>query len=127
MPDDMTLTELAGAANLPARTVRFYIARGLLGGPVKAGRGAAYTAEHLKRLERIKALQAEGRMLSEIGRALEGPGPKSHAPQPTAWWQHIVAGDVVVWTKDDMNPWRTKQVRSAIAGLARSLEERNKR
>ena len=51
---------------MPARTIRFYIARGLLDGPVKAGRGAVYTADHLARLERIKEMQAEGRMLAEI-------------------------------------------------------------
>lgn len=118
----MTLAELADAAELPARTIRFYIARGLLDGPVKAGRGAAYTAEHLQRLEKIKSLQAEGRMLSEIGRALKG-AEQPEAEAPTAWWRHNVADDVIVWTRADLSPWRTKQVRAAIAGLARTLEE----
>ena len=68
MEGERTLAELAEAAGIPARTIRFYIARGLLDGPLKAGRGAVYTAEHLARLEKIKTLQAEGRMLAEIGR-----------------------------------------------------------
>ena len=72
MNEYLTLAELAEAAGVPARTIRFYIARGLVDGPVKAGRGAAYTAEHLARLERVKSLQAEGRMLSEIGRIVGG-------------------------------------------------------
>src|ERR671922_115977 len=55
----MTLGEIAAAAGLPARTIRFYIARGLLNGPVKGGRGAAYTTEHLARLDRIKSLQSD--------------------------------------------------------------------
>ncbi len=73
----MTLAEIAEASGLPARTIRFYIARGLLNGPAKGGRNAAYTAEHVARLERIKRLQAAGHTLSEIGRMLSGPSGRS--------------------------------------------------
>ncbi|HEV8042876.1 MAG TPA: helix-turn-helix domain-containing protein [Bryobacteraceae bacterium] len=121
MADEMTLAELADASGLAARTIRFYISRGLLDGPVKAGRAAAYTAEHLARLEKIKKLQAQGRMLSEIGRSLAGAVPERSAAPPTAWWQHVIADDVVVMTRNDVSPWRTKQIRDAIDELARSL------
>jgi DNA-binding transcriptional MerR regulator len=122
MPDEMTLAELADASGLAARTIRFYIARGLLDGPLKAGRGAAYTPDHLARLEKIKKLQAQGRMLSEIGRSLAGAASESrHAAPPTAWWQHAIADDVVVLTRSDVSPWRAKQIREAIDELARSL------
>ena len=118
----MTLAELADATGLAARTIRFYIARGLLDGPVKAGRSAAYTEEHLARLEKIKKLQAQGRMLSQIGRSLAGGTPEKEAAPPTAWWQHTIADDVVVWTRSDRSPWRTKQIRAAIDELARNLQ-----
>jgi DNA-binding transcriptional MerR regulator len=121
MADEMTLAELADASGLAARTIRFYIARGLLDGPVKAGRAAAYTPEHLARLEKIKKLQAQGRMLSEIGRSLSGAEPKKSAAPPTAWWQHAIADDVVVLTRSDVSPWRAKQIREAVDELARSL------
>jgi len=118
----MTLAELADASGLAARTIRFYIARGLLEGPVKAGRAAAYSPEHLARLEKIKKLQAQGRMLSEIGRSLAGAASESrHAVLPTAWWQHAIADDFVVLTRSDVSPWRAKQIREAIDELARSL------
>jgi|SRR5450755_2474248 DNA-binding transcriptional MerR regulator len=123
MADEMTLAELADASGLAARTIRFYIARGLLDGPVKAGRAAAYTPEHLARLEKIKKLQSQGRMLSDIGRSLAGVAPEKKAAPPTAWWQHAIADDVVVWTRSEMNPWRTKQVREAIDALARGLQQ----
>lgn len=42
----MLLAELAQKAGLPGRTIRFYIARGLLPGPLKAGRGATYGPEN---------------------------------------------------------------------------------
>lgn len=121
MADEMSLAELAEASGLAARTIRFYIARGLLEGPAKAGRAAAYTEEHLARLERIKKLQAQGRMLSEIGRSLAGATERNTTP-PTAWWQHTIADDVVVWTRGDVSPWRTKQIREAIDELARTLQ-----
>jgi DNA-binding transcriptional MerR regulator len=125
MDEYLTLAELAEAAGVPARTIRFYIARGLVEGPVKAGRGAAYTAAHLARLERVKSLQAEGRMLSEIGRIVGGVEAE-YAAEPTAWWQHAVADDVVVWTRADMSPWRTRQVRAAVDELARFLHKERK-
>ena len=123
----MTLAELAEASGLAARTIRFYIARGLLDGPVKAGRAAAYTEDHLARLEKIKKLQAQGRMLSEIGRSLAGgTTPERHAAAPTAWWHHAIADDVVVLTRSDVSPWRTRQIREAIDELARSLQPAGK-
>ena len=125
MDEYLTLSELAEAAELPGRTIRFYIARGLLDGPLKAGRGAAYTPEHLARLERIKGLQAEGRMLSEIGRILGGAKTR-RSPEPTPWWQHKVADDVVVWARGDVSPWRTRQVRAAIDDLTRILRDERK-
>lgn len=121
MTETLSLAELAELAGVPARTIRFYISRGLLPGPIKAGRGAEYTAEHLERLEHIKRLQAEGRMLSEIGLALES-APLSAAAPPSAWWQHEIAADVVVWTRANVSPWRTRQIRAAIDEFARRLQ-----
>ena len=119
----MTLAELAEASGLPARTIRFYISRGLLDGPAKSGRGAAYSPGHLTRLGQIKKLQADGRMLSDIGRAVGGVEAERNGEPPAAWWQHVVAKDVMVWVQADISPWRTKQVRAAIAEFTRSLRE----
>ena len=116
----MTLAELSDASGLSARTIRFYIARGLLDGPLKAGRGAEYTREHLARLEKIKGLQSDGRMLSEIGNALTGVAAASG---PSAWWQHAIGDDVVVLSRADVGPWRTKQIRAAIEEMARRLDQ----
>jgi DNA-binding transcriptional MerR regulator len=123
MGDAITLAELSGESGVPARTIRFYIARGLLDGPVKAGRGAVYTEGHLERLEQIKKLQTEGRMLSEIAHMLSsGPLPERSAP-PSAWWQHVIQDDVMVWVRGDVSPWRMKQIRAAIDGLAAQLAQ----
>ena len=122
MNDSMTLAELAETSGLPARTIRFYIARGVLNGPVKAGRGAAYGPEHLTRLEQIQRLQAKGRTIAEIGRTVDGKPPKPRGQAPAAaWWQYMVADDVMVWVRDGSSPWRTRQVRAAIDELASRL------
>jgi DNA-binding transcriptional MerR regulator len=115
----MTLAEIAEASALPARTVRFYIARGLLNGPVKGGRVASYTAEHVERLERIKHLQATGLTLLEIGRILgESSGEESEAVPATSWLQYAIAEDVIVWVRAGASPWRTKQLRAAVQEFA---------
>jgi DNA-binding transcriptional MerR regulator len=123
MSSSKTLAELSEEANLPARTIRFYIARGLLEGPVKAGRGAIYTDEHLARLEQIKALQAEGRMLGEIARELSAGAPAPEEVTPTPWWQHVIEDDVTVWVRGDVSPWRMKQIRAAMVEMASRLRK----
>lgn len=122
MGNAKSLAELSQESGIPARTIRFYIARGLLAGPVKAGRGAVYTEEHLQRLERIKELQAEGRMLAEIAHQLDGRPPVETAAQPSPWWQHAIQDDVVVWVRADVSPWRMKQIRAAVGDLASRLQ-----
>lgn len=123
MSAEKTLAELSDESGVPARTIRFYIARGLLDAPVKAGRGAAYTDDHLQRLERIKSLQSEGKMLSEIAALLSNGAPGAvEEPPATAWFQHEVAPDVYVMARAGMSPWRTKQVRAAIQQLAALLK-----
>jgi len=124
MNEEKTLAELADATGIPARTIRFYISRGLLEGPAKAGRGAIYTGAHLERLEKIKALQAQGRHLSEIAPIVEG-APAEHTSYPSAmWWQHTIADDVLVWTRGDVSPWRQKQIRDAVDELAVRLRRK---
>src|ERR687891_1472122 len=51
------LAELADACGVSARTVRYYVQRGLLPAPVFKGRDTAYGEEHRTRLLAIKSLQ----------------------------------------------------------------------
>ena len=121
MSDSKTLAELSDESGIPARTIRFYIARGLLEGPLKAGRGAVYTAQHLARIEKIKSLQAEGRMLAEIVRILNGAESTGTGPAPSAWYQHVIHDDVMVWVRGDVSPWRMRQIRAAIDDMSTQL------
>jgi DNA-binding transcriptional MerR regulator len=122
----MTLADIAETSDLPARTIRFYIARGLLSGPAKSGR-VPVTTEHVVRLGRIKCLQADRHTLLEIGRILSVPSAaKSAMEPPTAWWQHASIDDVIVWVRDGARPWRTKQLRAAVEEFARRVQPEKK-
>ncbi|MCU1463911.1 MAG: putative MerR-family transcriptional regulator [Acidimicrobiales bacterium] len=69
---ELRVEQLAARAEVSVDTVRFYQARGLLPPPRRQGRVALYGAEHLARLERIRALQAKGFTLATIGRLVRG-------------------------------------------------------
>src|SRR5262249_59748072 len=92
----VSLSELAEETGIPARTIRFYIARGLLRGPLLAGRGASYGDEHRRQLEKIKRLQARGLTLVEIVRSLTQDKAEISNLKPSAWWNYQIANDIVV-------------------------------
>src|SRR5436190_8008356 len=60
------IEELAERAAVRVRTVRFYIAEGLLPGPGARGRAAAYGEEHLLRLRLIRRLAERHVPLAEM-------------------------------------------------------------
>lgn len=68
----LSIGELADAAGLSRRAVRFYVQQKLLPPPAGLGRGRHYDASHLDRLRRIAELQAGGHSLDAIRRILEG-------------------------------------------------------
>ncbi|HKA88904.1 MAG TPA: helix-turn-helix domain-containing protein [Haliangiales bacterium] len=70
------LEELARAADVSPRTVRYYVQRGLLPAPQFRGRDTAYTAEHLSRLKAIKKLQDQYLPLDAIQVELERRKPE---------------------------------------------------
>jgi DNA-binding transcriptional MerR regulator len=74
MSDDerYSLTELADLGGVTPRTVRYYLAQGLLPAVGPSGPGSKYDPAHLARLRLIRRLQAEHLPLAEIRRRLEG-------------------------------------------------------
>ncbi|MQY15249.1 hypothetical protein SRB5_54280 [Streptomyces sp. RB5] len=66
MGQEYRVAELAEAAGVPVRTVRFYRERKLLQPPRKEGRIAWYGEEHLARLRTIAALLERGHTLGGI-------------------------------------------------------------
>ncbi len=116
-----TLAELAEESGVPARTIRYYIARGVLPPPSAGGRGSSYGEEHRDRLERIQTMQAQGLTLAQIAWRLGEQRAERGLVQPSAWWNYPVAEDVVVLVRSEMRPWRLKQVRALISQMAAQL------
>ena len=70
--EQLGIGELADAAGISRRAVRFYVQQGLIPPPAGKGRGAHYDASHLERLRKVLELQEAGYSLDAIGRLLEG-------------------------------------------------------
>ena len=119
---EVSLNQLAEETGVPARTVRFYIARGLLRGPLQAGRGASYGNEHRKQLAEIKRLQAQGLTLVEIAKSLGHDRSGVSDLTPTAWWSYQIEEDVIVSVRADLSPWRMRQIQRAVRKMAEQLD-----
>src|SRR4051794_26403139 len=61
----LTLQDLAQAVGVPERTIRYYIAEGLLPPPSGRGKAAFYTEEHLLRLRLVRKLSERRVPLAE--------------------------------------------------------------
>ena len=73
MPTDegsYAIGDMAALAGTTPRTVRYYVAQGLLPAPIGVGPGAHYTDGHLARLRLIRRLQRQHQPLSEIRQRL---------------------------------------------------------
>src|SRR3954452_11432244 len=75
---ELSIGELADAANLSRRAVRFYVQQKLLPTPLGRGRGRHYDRSHLDRLRQIAELQSAGHSLDAIRQILDGkPAPSA--------------------------------------------------
>src|SRR6478736_3025495 len=73
MPDEpYSLTDLVRLAGVTPRTVRYYVAQGLLPSPEQAGPSTRYGEGHLARLRLIRRLQRDHLPLAEIRARLDG-------------------------------------------------------
>jgi DNA-binding transcriptional MerR regulator len=117
-----SLNELAKKSGVPERTIRYYISRGLIPGPLRGGRGAEYTQEHLVGIQTVRQLQSAGMTLAEIEYEFaRDAGDRRPAIAPESWSLYRISPDVTVQVRDGLSPWRIKQLRSAIARLAAEL------
>ncbi len=102
-PTTYTLSELCEAADVSERTVRYYVAQGLLPSP-GSGRGVRWSPEHLERLLLILHLKEKHLPLAEIRHRLEAMSAsevsallsteRSQQPAATAvdYVQQVLAG-----------------------------------
>lgn len=88
----MRVEELAGKAGVSVDTVRFYQKQRLLPPPVREGRVAWYTAEHLDRMDRVKELRRRGFTLAVIRRFLDGELDPADEPLAAAVSEAVAPG-----------------------------------
>ena len=104
-----TARDLGTLCGVSERTVRYYVAEGLLPPPLNRGRGANFTEDHLTRLRLIRTMQEAGTdleairdYLAELERELTQTGASFEAAlavwrgraEQTAWRDHFRK----VWT-----------------------------
>ena len=87
-----SIDELSALAEVPRRTVRYYIQQGLIERPAGAKRGAYYTLDHLEQLLAIRKWQREGLSLERIGELASQSVEDRELPPPRT----RTAGDVSV-------------------------------
>ena len=114
----MALSHLAEKTGVSTRTLRYYIARGVLHGPCKRGSNACYNHTHLAKVEEIKAHLARGLTLDEIVRAL-----KETLITTKKWVEFRVADDVQVFIGGKVSPWRMHELQQAIKRFSKALAE----
>src|SRR5690554_4576198 len=76
----LSLQQLSDQAEVPGRTIRYYIQKGLLPAPEGERRGAWYTRDHLATLLRIRQWQQAGLSLDAVGDLLQARQEAPIAP-----------------------------------------------
>ena len=85
--------ELADAAGIPVRTVRYYRERRLLPEPRRDGRANVYSEVHLERLRIVGRLLARGHTLETVGQLL------------AAWEQGHDVAELIGFEREVTAPW----------------------
>ncbi|MEI8267573.1 MAG: helix-turn-helix domain-containing protein [Betaproteobacteria bacterium] len=109
-PSRYSIHALAALASLPTRTVRFYIAQGLMDRPLGAKRGAWYEDRHLQQLLLIRRWTDAGLSLERV-RELQAGSPEEAPPRP------VKPGMVEVWSRVTLADGVEVQLEPGRAGM----------
>lgn len=125
-----SIDELAALAELPRRTVRYYVQQGLLDRPVGEKRAAYYTNRHLDQLLTIRKWQHAGLSLERIREILGGDGvvalppPRPRGPGTVEVWSHLVVADGLEMTLEPSRAGLSpEQVRGFFRGVTALYEQ----
>lgn len=119
----LSLQQLSERADVPGRTVRFYIQKGLLPGPEGEKRGAYYTEAHLAELLRIRQWQDAGLSLDAIASLLQAMSEPPVAPvRPGAIEvrSHLIVADGLELV---VAPERAGLTQAQLRSLFRSVQD----
>ncbi|GEM77832.1 helix-turn-helix domain-containing protein [Vibrio superstes] len=77
---EYTIQQLSDLTELPVRTIRFYIQKGLVDRPIGERKGARYSDEHIAQCLKIKKWTAAGLSLDKVAQALTEPPAEIPTP-----------------------------------------------
>lgn len=124
-----TLDKIAALAELPRRTVRYYIQSGLIDRPQGVGKGAYYTQRHVEQLLLVRKWQLAGLSLERIGELLrqQASGPLPPTPRRAGTvevWSHLVVADGVELTLEPGRAGLTpEQVRAFFRAVTQAYAQ----
>jgi DNA-binding transcriptional MerR regulator len=130
-PYRYTIADLEGKTGTPARTIRYYIGKGLL--PPAHGRGpsATYDLGHLLRLRAIGLLKAQHIPLEEIGERLGSLGDQDiaamleieTAPPQDRWRRVQLHPDIELHIREPDGKRRDYALEQAIGRIQRFVQD----
>ncbi len=126
--------ELCALAELPPRTVRYYVQLGLVDRPIGETRAAYYTGEHLGQLLQIRKWSQAGVSLERIRELLQGAPPEVPARPRGAGsvevWSHLVVAEGVELMVDParagLGPEQVRALFAGVGELMNRIRDRNK-
>lgn len=122
-PSRYSIDELSTLAGVTARTVRYYIAEGLLDRPEGEKRGAHYVDRHLQQLLQIRRWTEAGLSLERIRElragASEDPPPRPVRPGTVEVWSRITLADGV---ELQVEPGRAGLSPEQVRGFVRAVQ-----
>ena len=121
------IDEIAALAELPRRTVRYYIQTGLVDPPEGTGRGARYARRHVEQLLQVRKWQLAGLSLERIAEIMRRPDadaplpPAPRRPGTVEVWSHLVVADgvelVIEPGRARLSPEQVRALFRAVAGF----------
>lgn len=129
--NSLSIEQLASAAGLPLRTVRFYIQKGLVPRPSGSTRGASYGPVHLEALLRIKNWSAAGLSLQRIAELLlepDLPPPPRRQPGAVEVRTHVHLDEglelVIAPDRASLNPEQLRTLIRVVLETCAALKQR---
>ncbi len=107
----LQLEELCTLTDLPRRTVRYYIQRGLVDRPIGETRAAYYTQRHVQQLLAVKKWAASGVSLERIKEILSDEDAELPPPRRRS-------GDVSVWSRLHLTEGLELNIEPGLADLS---------
>jgi DNA-binding transcriptional MerR regulator len=118
-----SIDELSMLAGVTPRTVRYYIAEGLVDRPIGEKRGAHYVRRHLEQLLLIRRWTDAGLSLERVRELLSGapedPAPRRAAPGSIEVWSRVTVADgLEIHVEPGRAALTPDQMRSLVRGIS---------